>query len=188
MIMMESSDTSHIVDAAKTWISTQTGMNSSDLHVFQFERKGSDYEIGIEGTHDGVMKRYMVTVNSSGTVIGHKEAYAASRNHGDNTLITIAFVFSILSLVGFGLYFIILIGIVVSVSSIIGLLALIPLALFFVGLYCLFRINRIREYLKAGKYKEAYEENTLGLGILALLFNGVVTGVLLLVARSSMEP
>ena len=49
-------------------------------------------------------------------------------------------------------------------------------------------INRIRNYYNAGKYQEAYDENTIGLGVLALIFNGVVTGVLLLVARSSMQP
>jgi hypothetical protein len=185
---MESSDSSRIVDAAKTWISTQTGMNQNDLHVFQFERKGSDYEVGVEGYLAGTMKKYIVTVNSSGTVIGHREAYPINRNRGDGTLITVAFVFSILSLVGFGIYFVVLLAVLFSAIPIVAILSLIPLVLFLVGLYCFFRINRIRNYYNAGKYQEAYDENTIGLGVLALIFNGVVTGVLLLVARSSMQP
>lgn len=185
---MESTDTSRIVDVAKTWIATQTGLNNTVLHIFQFEKKGSDYEVGVEGTFGETTKRYIVTVNSSGTVIGHREAFAAMKGGGDSTLITVAFVFSVLSLAAFGIYAIVLLGIAVTPGiGIFALIALIPLAFFAVGIYCFMRINRIRNLYNSGKYREAYEENTVGLGILTLIFNGVVAGVLLLVARSSME-
>ncbi len=186
---MESTNNSHIVDTAKTWISSQTGMSASGLHVFQFERKGSDYEVGIEGNDANTLKRYVVTVNDSGTVISHREAYAANRGSGDSTLITIAFVFSILSLIASGFYFVIMLGLLFAPGiPAFALFALIPLVFFVVGLYCFTRINRIRHFISDGKDHEAYNENTIGFGILALIFNGIITGILLLVARSSMRP
>ena len=186
---MESTNTSHIVDAAKSWISTQTGMSTTGLHVFQFEKKGADYEVGIEGYSADALKRYLVTVNISGTVLGHREAYAANRGGGDSTLITVAFVFSLISLILFGIYFFFMLGLLFTPGiPIFAFIAIIPLAFFIVGLYCFMRVNKIRHYLSEGKYLEAYQENTVGLGVLALIFNGIVTGILLLVARSSMQP
>ena len=133
-------------------------------------------------------KRYLVTVNAAGAVIGHREAYSGKNGGENSTLILIAFVFSILTLVAFGIYAVVLLGIALAPGiGTFALLALIPLVFFAVGLYCFVRINRIRIYYNAGKYREAYQENSVGLGILTLIFNGVVAGVLLLVARSSME-
>lgn len=185
---MESTSTSHIVDAAKSWISTQAGMSPSSLHIFYFEKKGSDYEVGVEGYYENMMKRYIVTVNMSGTVLGHREAHQVNRGGGDSTLVTLAFVFSILSVIGSGIYFFIIAFIAfIPVSFGVVLFALIPLAFFLVGAFCLSRINRIRNHMNAGKYHEAYQENTVALGILALIFNGVITGILLLLARPSMR-
>lgn len=187
---MESADSTHILYAAKTWISAQTGIDSSNLHVFQYEKRGSDFEVGVEGNAGNSLKRFIVTVNTSGTVIGHREAYTPGRKGGESTLIIVAFVFSILSVIGSGIYFFVILG-VAFVPSVIApailFIMLIPLVFFSVGIYCLYRINRIRNFYSAGRYREAYEENTLGLGVLALLFNGIVTGILLLVARPSMQ-
>lgn len=183
---MDSTDTSRLVDAARTWIADQTGLSNTSLHIFQFEKKGSDYEIGVEGSFAGTTRKYLVTVNSSGDVIGHREAFAYETHPKSDAslLITLAFVFSILALIGFGIYFVILLAVAIAAVAII---ALIPGVLFFISIYCFIRINKIRQLYNEGRYREALQENTVGLGILALIFNGVITGILLLIARSSMQ-
>jgi len=46
---------------------------------------------------------------------------------------------------------------------------------------------KIRKFIWDRDYKSAYIENNVDFGILALIFGGIVTGILLLIARKGLN-
>ncbi len=115
---------------------------------------------------------------------------------GADTLVLIAFVFSILTIIGFviaGIYYIIILlyivgfagfAVIAFVFVIYGLIFLVFAA---IGIYVFIRINKLRDAIRNGDAIGADQINTVALGILALIFNGLLPGILLLVARSHTE-
>ena len=198
---MEENKSSAYTDAAKNWISSQTGIQTASMNVFRFEKSGENYIVGIETYSSGKTVKYSVVVGNDGNVISHKELKSAPESGSAGTLLTLAFVFSIIFEVIFIVEFIL--GIVAYTAAVsaataagvgipfAGLFLIAPIIyiiLFLVGIYCLIRIMHIRNWYNSGEYQKAYDSNSVLFGVLALLFNGFISGLLMLIARGSMKP
>ncbi|MCW6169201.1 MAG: hypothetical protein LVQ96_05525 [Thermoplasmatales archaeon] len=198
---MEENKSSVYTDAAKNWISSQTGIQTSSMNVFRFEKSGENYNIGIETYSSGHTVKYVVVVGSAGNVISHKELKSVPEGGSAGTLLTLAFVFSIIFEVIFIVEFILGIvaytaavsaaaaaGVALAFAGILLIAPIIYIIFFVIGIYCLIRIMHIRNWYNSGEYQKAYDSNSVLFGVLALLFNGFISGLLMLIARGSMKP
>lgn len=199
---MEENKSSVYTDAAKNWISSQTGIQTASMNVFRFEKSGENYIVGIETYSSGKTVKYSVVVGNDGNVISHKELKNAPAGGSASTLLMVAMVFSIIIEVVFIAEFIL--GIMTYTAALslyasvppnarpfLGILLVVPIIyiiFFAIGIYCLIRIIHIRNLYNSGQYQEAYDSNSVLFGILALIFNGFIPGLLMLIARSSMKP
>jgi len=194
---MEGNSSSIYTNAAKDWVSSLTGVTSSSLNVFKFEKNGQNYDVGVEAYSAGKTIRYLVVVGESGNIISHKEMSNAPQGGSAGTLLTVAMAFSIIFVVVFIIEFILAIVTFSAIAAIPGgtifdiaglIVGVLYLLMFLVSIYCLVRIIKIRRLYNEGRYQEAYDSNTVLFGILTLLFNGLIPGILMLVARGSMKP
>lgn len=119
------------------------------------------------------------------------------------TELLVAFIFSLLVLI---LYIILLVSMVATVlaaapraptsgyqaTSTAGLISIVLIAVIFVvliipSILVVRRINRMRRAANRGDVASLKKLNSVGWAILALLFNGVIAGVLLLVANGAIN-
>ncbi len=189
-------DINQAIEIAKSEIQKQ--FNVTEISIKSSNLKNGIWHISTSFILNNEQKYYSVNVNSdSGSV---EDIYETKFNSGDigsaPTLITIAFVFSILAVIGYviALFAYSLLGIVTVSTpsgSTVMAFAIFPLVIFLIFLlidiYILIRIMKIRKSISNGNYKSAYNENSLGFDILALIFGGIITGILLLVARDGLN-
>lgn len=94
------------------------------------------------------------------------------------TLVLVAWIFSILG------FIIDLFLVIILIISIIGIIVVIfPI----IGIWVFFRINSIKTAVDQGDAVTASRLNTIILGILALIFDGIIPGILLLVAKGNID-
>jgi hypothetical protein len=196
-------DINQAIETAKLEIQKQ-------FNVIEISIKSSNLNKGIWHINTSFIlnneqKFYSVNVNNdSGSI---EDVYETRFSSGDvgsaPTLITIAFVFSILAVLGYAILFIIysvtaisVVSVTSSTSSIsstpafsglIIILIVFFLIFFLIDIYILIRIMKIRKLIDNGDYNSAYDKNSVAFGILALIFGGIITGILLLVARDGLN-
>ena len=198
---MEENKSSAYTDAAKNWISSQTGIQTASMNVFRFEKSGENYIVGIETYSSGKTVKYSVVVGNDGNIISHKELKSAPEGGSAGTLLTVAFVFSIIFEVIFIVAFVMGIfayaatlslasqtGVSDPFAALLLIGPIIYIIFFLIGIYCLVRIMHIRSWYNSGEYQKAYDSNSVLFGVLALIFNGFISGLLMLIARGSMKP
>ena len=198
---MEENKSSVYTDAAKNWISSQTGIQTASMNVFRFEKSGENYIVGIETYSSGKTVKYSVVVGNDGNIISHKELKSAPEGGSAGTLLTVAFVFSIIFEVIFIVAFVMGIfayaatlslasqtGVSDPFAALLLIGPIIYIIFFLIGIYCLVRIMHIRSWYNSGEYQKAYDSNSVLFGVLALIFNGFISGLLMLIARGSMKP
>jgi putative membrane protein len=103
----------------------------------------------------------------------------ASKLSSVKTYLLIAFIFSILAVIGFAIATFIFLFI-----FFIGLIFLVPLIL---SVLVLNHINQMRSAADSGDVPRLKSLNSVGWGIVALLFSGIVTGIMLLIANGSIN-
>ncbi len=117
------------------------------------------------------------------------------------TLVLIAFIFSIIALVLFFFSFVSDIVNAISISAsytsagipapyTVGLFyayGIIYIIMFLITVIVFLRVKRIYDLLKAGNTAQAFKINTVTWAIIAIIFSGIITGIMLLLARNYME-
>ncbi len=117
------------------------------------------------------------------------------------TLILIAFIFSIIVMVLFFFSFVSDIINAISISAsyaasgiptpyTVGLFyayGLVYIIMFVVTVIVFLRVKRIYDLLKAGNTLQALQMNTVTWAVIAIIFSGLITGIMMLLARNYME-
>ncbi|MGC8608775.1 MAG: hypothetical protein ACP5UV_02765 [Thermoplasmata archaeon] len=196
-------------DVAKNWANSQFGVDRDRVNVVSAGKvTGNNWFVRITFILNNEEKAYSLTIDSTGNILKFTDikrvVYSGNTMGSAPTMILIAEVFSILALIGFLIAIIASVfGVITSVNVItssapgapvpspfpaIFLIIVIVYAIFLIiGVYVLSRILKMRSFIHAGDAKSAYELNTVGLGVLALIFNGVITGILLLISREDLR-
>jgi len=94
------------------------------------------------------------------------------------TYLLIAFVFNILAVAGFAITALVLLVVIV------GIVFLVPLVL---SILVLQRVDTMRSAAESGNVNKLKEMNSVGWAIIALLFAGVIPGIMLLVADGAIN-
>jgi hypothetical protein len=139
------------------------------------------------------------------TQYGSPQAMQYSEFQSANTMVLIAFIFSIISILVY------VVEAILSVSSIlywnsyisslppsdrylysgtiagayVGLIVYLILAVFVLLVFL--KTWKIYNFTQQGRYQEAYQENTVLWAVLGIIFGLIITGVFLLLARSHLE-
>lgn len=117
------------------------------------------------------------------------------------TLILIALIFSIIAMIAFVISGIsdILSALALSASyasyglptpvsvSFLFVYSVVYLIMFLASIIVFMRIRKIYDSLKVGNLQQALMLNSIGWGIIALIFSGIISGVLMLISRGYME-
>ena len=194
----------YVIKKVKEWALMNYGVIENKVNVFSVKKLSNGYWNARCSFIINNEERRSLSLDSNGDIVSYSDLQkAASADMGSApTMILIAEVFSIIGVVAifFGIIVITLIS-VTSVTAVSpnGVTTLNPmfagfaiplvflLIMAIISLYILSRILRIRRYILAGDAASAYEEDSVGLGVLALIFNGVIAGILLLLAREDLR-
>ncbi|MGC8505856.1 MAG: hypothetical protein ACP5NK_04010 [Thermoplasmata archaeon] len=175
----------------KEWLGKEYNVNPDVIKGVSCIKAGNMWNVVLSFYSFTEPKKYLIVLSEDGKVLRTQEvsAYPKHESMGSApTLLLVALIFSILTIVGFGFYFITILFFVISPIGPIGfgVLGFIPLVFLIVGVWVLSRISAIRSYTERGDAKSAYENDTVALGIVALIFNGIIPGILLLLAREDL--
>lgn len=108
----------------------------------------------------------------------HMTQYRNPELESARTLVLVAWIFSILGFI-FDLFLLIIL-----IISIIGIIIVIfPI----IGIWVFFRINSIKAAVDQGDATTASRLNTTVFDIIALIFGGIIPGILLLVAKGNID-
>mgnify|MGYP001626137406 CR=1 FL=1 len=145
------------------------------------------------------------TQNTQASQASYQQTASSSLGLSDretiNTILLIAFIFSIIAIF---VFLIETIGIAISIVSILADAAIyhvnvLPeligsvfyiilfIVMFITSILVFFRTREIYGRAKAGDYATAYKLDSLVFGVIALILAGVITGILLIIANLMME-
>ncbi len=187
-------------EAARSEIQKQ--FNITDVIIKSSVLKNDMWYIHTSFILNNEQKYYNVTINNiTSTVEGMQETKFNTRNTGSaQTFMLVALIFASLTVVIYAIISVVFIfssiafinatssGVTVSSFNPFSLIILaIFLPFLIVNVYILIRITKIRKFMNNGDYKSAYYEDSVLFGVLALLIGGIITGLMLLLARGELE-
>lgn len=202
-------DINQAIETAKSGIQKQ--FNVTEISIKSSNLKNGIWHINTSFILNNEQKYYSVNVNNdSGFIEDMNETKLSTGDAGSApTLVTIAFVIQIIAVISYAIAFVVYAGFAIATASVstytsvtsvpsanpaifsidvlIVVLIVVFLILLLIDIYILRRIMKIRKFIRNGDYKSAYEKNTIAFGILALIFGGLLTGILLLVARDGLN-
>lgn len=176
----------------KEWIGRENAISTDSIKVVSCARNANYWSLVLSFYAFTEPRKFSLMISDEGKVVKIQQVGYSTESIGLGsapTMILIAYIFSMLVLVAYGIYVVILLFLAASplVAAGVFLIALIPVVLFIVGLWVFLRVGTIRRFMESGDARSAYEANTVGLGVVALIFNGVVTGILLLLSREDLR-
>ncbi|WP_297027153.1 hypothetical protein [Thermoplasma sp.] len=195
----------YIIKKLKEWALLNYGAPEESVNVFSVNRLSNGYwNARCSFIYNNEEKRFSVSLDSNGEIVSYSDlSKTGSGDMGSApTMILIAEVFSIIALIGLVLSLVaVLIAGTASItnvtpagtttvsafSSVIGIIVVAVVIMLVISVYILSRILKIRKYILAGDAVSALSEDSVGLGVLALIFNGIIAGILLLLARDDLR-
>jgi len=190
MEVLSSLDAANI---AKDWAAEQYGVERGNVNIIASRRmKDGTWSVRLSFPKDHHEMFYSIVITDYGTIIDfHRgsDGYASAKSlKSASTMTLIALVFAIISFVAFlVMSFNIFAIVAMGVYGAALIPAVIPIAFLFIDGYVLTRILRLRRLIESGDADAAYREDTVGLGILAIIFSGIITGILLLIVRGELR-
>ncbi len=188
----------NIIEIARSEIKNKFNVN--DVVIESQDLEEDKWIIITKFTFNDEKKYYKIIIDNEKESVESLSEYNYSipdkltiRN--ESIIILIAFIISIIYLV-YKIYTIIVTANLISTSKLApaisifsGVYELIYLTSFImlVDIYIILRIFMVLIYLNSGNYKQVYKENSVVLGILALIFGGIVPGILLLIVRDKLN-
>ncbi|AAT43223.1 hypothetical protein [Picrophilus oshimae] len=187
------SDYQYIVKKIKEWALTNYGIPERSINIFSLKRlDNGNWKAGCSFIINNDLKIFYILLDGSGDIISYSNKNSDYMGSAP-TLILIAEIFSILVIIGISISILSFIfagalsinnisyyscrsipvnsGIAIPMFTII-IFILIILAIFIaVDFYVLIRILKIRKYINSGDAASALLEDTVGLGIIAIIFN-----------------
>ena len=176
----------------KDWLSREYGVATGSITTVSCVRTGTVWNVVLSFYSFSDLRKYQVVISDEGNIIKTQQLGNAANQRAMGsapTLVLIAMILSILIIIGFGFYSIALLAIIAIPVTFpfVAFLGLIPLAFLVISIWVLYRILTIRRFMESGDAKSAYDADSVAFGIVALIFNGIITGILLLVARDDLR-
>lgn len=176
----------------KDWLSREYGVATGSITTVSCVRTGTVWNVVLSFYSFSDLRKYQVVISDEGNIIKTQQLGNAVNQRAMGsapTLVLIAMILSILVIIGFGFYSIALLAIIAIPVTFpfVAFLGLIPLAFLVISIWVLYRILTIRRFMESGDAKSAYDADSVAFGIVALIFNGIITGILLLVARDDLR-
>ncbi len=176
----------------KDWLSREYGVATGSITTVSCVRTGTVWNVVLSFYSFSDLRKYQVVISDEGNIIKTQQLGNAANQGAMGsapTLVLIAMILSILIIIGFGFYSIALLAIIAIPVTFpfVAFLGLIPLAFLVISIWVLYRILTIRRFMESGDAKSAYDADSVAFGIVALIFNGIITGILLLVARDDLR-
>ena len=176
----------------KDWLSREYGVATGSITTVSCVRTGTVWNVVLSFYSFSDLRKYQVVISDEGNIIKTQQLGNAANQGAMGsapTLVLIAMILSILIIIGFGFYSIALLAIIAIPVTFpfVAFLGLIPLAFLVISIWVLYRILTIRRFMESGDAKSAYDADSVDFGIVALIFNGIITGILLLVARDDLR-
>ncbi|WP_156769039.1 hypothetical protein [Thermoplasma volcanium] len=201
-------DVNQAIEIAKNEI--QSRFNVTDVIIKSSALRNGIWQIKTSFILNNEQKYYVININNdTSEIIDMHEAKMVEGNAGSSrTLVTVAYAISILSVIAYiiSIAIISLDGIAsthmyssyggqgigytnVATGALVGLISILVFLIIFlvIDIYIVVRISKIRSYIINGDYESAYQKNSVGFGVVALIFGGLLTGILLLIARGDLE-
>lgn len=176
---------------AREWLSREYGVDRVSIKSISCVKTENLWRVVMSFYSFTEAKKYSVVISDDGRILRTQELgvpTGTSSMGSAPTLTLIAFIFSILAEIGFAVYFIVILVIAIFPFGFFAtFLVFIPLALVVIGLWVLSQVVEIRRNIEAGNARAAYDQDSVLLGVMALIFNGVITGILLLIARDDLR-
>ncbi|MEM4057954.1 MAG: zinc ribbon domain-containing protein [Thermoplasmata archaeon] len=110
---------------------------------------------------------------------GSPQTMQYTESQSANTMILIAFIFSIISIMVF------VIEAILSIGAYVALIVYLVFAVFAILVFL--KTWKIYNFTEQRKYQEAYQEDTISWAVLGIIFGLIITGVFLLLARTHLE-
>lgn len=188
--------------SVREWIQKKFGTPGENVYFESARKEASNWLLDVQFMIAGYRKYYSMTVDGdSGAVTGYNEKYRPfnfppfippPRNTG-NLLLLAALIISVIVVIVFVIQGIVnLIGGVFDIySGVLGGIGHVVLGVFLlafgvIDIYLTVEINTMRELADRGDLKGALSRNTLTMGVICIIFDGVVPGILLIVAREEL--
>lgn len=188
--------------SVREWILRKFSTQGESVYFESVRRDAGGWTVDVQFIISGYRKYYTVQVDSStASVTGYNERfrpfnfspYIPPPKNTASLLVLAALIVSIIVVIVF---------ILTGLSDILGgaftlyynalagagriVLGIFLFAFGLIDIYITMEINTIRELMEKGDTKAALARNTLVMGVLALIFDGVITGILLIIAREEM--
>lgn len=192
--------------SVRQWIQSKFGTPGENVYFESVRREASAWTVDVQFIISGYRKYYNVLVDTeTGAVTGYTERFrpftfpnvpphlTPSRGTA-GVLMLAALIVSIIVVIVFIAY---------SLSNLLtGIFSIYPFGLAGVGriiagvfllafgiidIYITSEINNIRDLLERGDVSGAIARNSIALGVAAVVLDGVVPGILLLIAREEMS-
>jgi len=184
-------DINQAIETAKSELQKQ--FNVTEISIKSSNLKNGIWRINTSFILNNEQKYYTVNVNNDNSSVEDIYETKFSLRNNAPALIAMALIFSVLAIIFYAIMLIIytVVGMFVPPPPIarpfVILIFIILLISFLIDTYILRKIMRIRKFIWDGDYKLVYNENNVDFGILALIFGGIITGILLLVAHNRLK-
>ncbi|GEM_PF-6550641 len=196
MEVLSSLDAANI---AKDWATEQYGVEREGVNVISSRKmRDGSWSVRLSFPKDHHELFYSVVISDYGTIIDfHRgsDGYASSASlRSASTLTLISLVIAIIAFIVFAatsISTIVLLAVQPGYGMLVSGIFFIPgailLVFLFVDGYVIARILRLRRLIERGDADASYREDSIELGILAIVFGGIITGVLLLIVRGELR-
>ncbi len=199
---MTVNDAESAESSVRDWIQKKFGTPGENVNFEAVRKEVAVWVVDVQFMIGGYRKYYTVSVDAStGTVAGYSEKfrpftfppYVPPSRGTANMLMLAALIVSVIVVIIFVANGVVNLvgGIFDLYATILGgvgriILGIFLLAFGIIDIYLTVEINNVRELLDSGDVKSALDRNSLALGVVAIIFDGVVPGILLIVAREEM--
>lgn len=200
---MPISDADSAEASVREWLRNKFGSTAQDVYFESVRREAAGWSVDVQFMISGSRKFYSISLDAAtGSVLGYNERFRPfsfpppiSTSKGTaGALMLGALIVSVIVVIVFissGLTNI-LTGIFTLYPSTLGGISRMILGVFLVAfglidIYITTEINSVRGLLEQGDIKGALERNSISLGVIALILDGIVPGILLLIAREEMS-
>ena len=176
----------------KDWLSREYGVATGSITTVSCVRTGTVWNVVLSFYSFSDLRKYQVVISDEGNIIKTQQLGNAVNQRAMGsapTLVLIAMILSILVIIGFGISFIAMLILFANPVAFPfgGFIVFIFLIFLVISIWILHNILEIRRFMESGDAKSAYDADSVAFGIVALIFNGIITGILLLVAMDDLR-
>lgn len=183
------------VNVAKDWLSSEHSVPRDSIKTVSASKSGDFWYVVLSYYAFTDQRKFSITLSDDGKVLNFRDLSAVQGTRGFGSAPTMVLIAEIFSGIILAIWVISLIATVISAAFVPGIAMIATLiiypfifAIFFgVSVYVFLNIIKIKDAIDRGDAAEAFNRDSVGFGVVALLFNGLIPGILLLLAREDLR-